>query len=310
MVDLDTFVTLLYVTVDDFCKERLPPAPLHPGRHPSLSRSEVVTLALVEQWATFRGERAFYRYARGHLLHLFPHLPDRSQFNRLLRAQQRTITLFGLALAQALEAFGEAYEVLDCTAAPTRNAKRRGRGWLPGQTAIGYSNRLGWYHGFRVLLAVVRTGVITGFGFAPANEQDRELTETFLEQRHYPTGDVPSVGAPVAPDYLADAGFASGHRQERWREDYGAELHAPPQVRTTTEVWTDAVRTQAAGLRQIVETVNGRLLHAFRLNDDRPHHLSGFGVRLAAKVALHNFCIWLNRQLGQPDLCLAELIDW
>jgi len=31
---------------------------------------------------------------------------------------------------------------------------------------------------------------------------------------------------------------------------------------------------------------------------------------LAAKVALHNFCIWLNRQLGRPDLAFADLIDW
>src|SRR5579884_1726458 len=149
MVDLDTFVTLLYVTVDEICKQHVPPEPIHPGRPPSLSRSEVVTLALIEQWATFRSERAFYRYACRHLRHLFPHVPDRSQFNRMLRTQQRTIALVGLAMAQALDAFGEVYEVVDCTAAPTRNAKRRGRGWLPGQTALGYSNRLGWYHGFR-----------------------------------------------------------------------------------------------------------------------------------------------------------------
>jgi hypothetical protein len=309
MVDLDTFVTLLYVTVDDCCKHFLPPEPIHPGRRPSLSRSEVITLALVEQWATFRGERAFYRYARRHLIDAFPHLPDRSQFNRLLRAQQRAITLVGLALAQACDAFAEEYEVLDCTAAPTRNAKRRGRGWMPGQTALGHSNRLGWFHGFRVLLAVVRTGVITGFGYAPANEQDRALTETFLEQRVFPDGFIPSVGAPVTPDYLADSGFAGERCEEHWQDLYGADVHAVRQ-RGSMARWTEPVRRWAVGLRQIIETVNGRLLHIFRLNDDRPHHLTGFGTRLAAKVALHNFCIWLNRQLGQPDLCVAELIDW
>lgn len=309
MVDLDTFVTLLYVSVDDFCKSSLPPEPVQRGRRPSLSRSEVITLALVEQWATFRGERAFYRYARRHLSTAFPQLPHRSQFNRLLRSHQRAITLFGLALAQACDAFAEEYEVLDCTAAPTRNAKRRGRGWMPGQTALGYSNRLGWFHGFRVLLAVVRTGVITGFGYSAANEQDRTLTETFLEQRSFPDGFIPSVGAPVAPDYLADSGFAGERCEEHWQDLYGADVHAIRQ-RGSLARWTEPVRRWAIGLRQIVETVNGRLLHTFRLNDDRPHHLTGFGTRLAAKAALHNFCIWLNRQVGQPDLCVAELIDW
>ena len=309
MVDLDTFVTLLYVSVDDFCKTELPAEPRLPGRQPSLSRSEVVTLALLEQWATFRGERAFYRYARRHLRAAFPTLPDRGQFNRLLRAQQQAITCFALALATACDAGLEEYEVLDCTAAPTRTAKRRGRGWMPGQTALGYSNRLGWFHGFRVLLAVIRTGVITGFGFAPANENDRALTEVFLEQRCLPTGALPSAGTAVAQDYLADSGFAGEQCEERWRDRYGAEVHAVRQ-RGSLARWTEPVRRQAVGLRQVVETVNGQLLHVFRLNDDRPHHLSGFATRLAAKVALHNFCIWLNRQFGRPDLAAATLIDW
>jgi hypothetical protein len=38
--------------------------------------------------------------------------------------------------------------------------------------------------------------------------------------------------------------------------------------------------------------------------------LKGFQARLAAKVALHNFCIWLNEQLGRPRLAFAELIAW
>jgi hypothetical protein len=31
---------------------------------------------------------------------------------------------------------------------------------------------------------------------------------------------------------------------------------------------------------------------------------------LAAKVGLHNFCCWLNRQAGRPPLAVADLIDW
>jgi hypothetical protein len=32
-----------------------------------------------------------------------------------------------------------------------RDAKRRGGGWLAGYADIGWSNRLGWYEGFRLL---------------------------------------------------------------------------------------------------------------------------------------------------------------
>lgn len=41
MIGTDTFVTILYVLVDDFCKCNLSPD-IHPGPPASLSRSEVI----------------------------------------------------------------------------------------------------------------------------------------------------------------------------------------------------------------------------------------------------------------------------
>lgn len=83
MIDVDTFLTTLYVTVDDFRHSCRPKNVTHsPGPEASLSPSEVVTLALFAQWARFASERDFYRYAKTHLRGAFPTLPHRSQFNR------------------------------------------------------------------------------------------------------------------------------------------------------------------------------------------------------------------------------------
>ena len=65
-----------------------------------------------------------------------------------------------------------------------------------------------------------------------------------------------------------------------------------------------------AGVRQIVETVYEKLWHTFRLDRERPHDLSGCQAGVAAKMALHNFCLWLNDQLGRPRLAFTELVDW
>ena len=65
-----------------------------------------------------------------------------------------------------------------------------------------------------------------------------------------------------------------------------------------------------AGIRQVVETVFDKLHHAFGLDRERPHQLEGFQTSVAAKAALHNFCIWLNRQLGRPSLAFAALLAW
>jgi hypothetical protein len=308
MVDIDTFLTIIYVMVDDFCKQCLP-AECRPGPKASLTRSEVVTLALFGQWHPFASERDFYRYAQRHLRGAFPRLPHRAQFNRLLRQHSEAMVGCFLHLVHQLQAQHCAYEALDGTAAVTRNSKRRGLGWLPGLADLGWSNRLGWYEGFHVLLAVNPIGVITGFGFASASTKDQPLAETFFALRACPDPRLASVGAPAQGPYVTDKGFEGEDRHQFWHEVYGAEVLCAPK-RNSRQPWPKAWRRWLAGIRQIVETVNGSLQHVFRLDRERPHTLTGFQARLAAKMALHNFCIWLNQHLGRPPLAFADLVAW
>jgi len=65
-----------------------------------------------------------------------------------------------------------------------------------------------------------------------------------------------------------------------------------------------------AHLRQLIESVFEKLLNTFRLAWERPHLLAGLYARLAAKVSLHNFCIWLNHPVERPPLAFADLLDW
>src|SRR5215813_2374462 len=112
MVDVDTFLTTLYVMVDDFGKTALP-LELHPGPQAVLSRSEVVTLALFGQWQGFGSERGLYRYAQRHLRAAFPQLPTREQYHRQVCQHQTALVAFFLSLVQLLAAQRCAYAVLD-----------------------------------------------------------------------------------------------------------------------------------------------------------------------------------------------------
>ncbi len=127
MLDVDTFLTTLYVITDDFCQSH--PPKRHPGPDASLSDSEVITLAIFARWSRFASERDFYRYATGHLRGAFPTLPDRSQLNRLVRSYTELIEEMALHLAKVLEVGKRPYEALDSSAMPVRDAKRRGSGW-------------------------------------------------------------------------------------------------------------------------------------------------------------------------------------
>jgi hypothetical protein len=143
MLDVDTFLTTLYVIVDDFCHSQ--PPRRRPGPQASLSRSEVITLAVFARWSRFNSERDFYRYAETKLRNAFPTLPERSQCNRLVRSHANLIEAFVLHLVAVVQAPRCPYQALDSSAMPVRDAKRRGHGWLAGQADIGWSNSIGCY---------------------------------------------------------------------------------------------------------------------------------------------------------------------
>jgi hypothetical protein len=308
VLDPETFLTELYVLADEFCKT-LPPE-RRPGPAAALSASEVVTLACFGQWARFPSEAAFYRWAAKHLRAAFPTLPSRPQFNRLQRRWRDASAGFALHLGQALAAADDrAFEAVDGTGVRVRNAKRRGEGWLAGLADIGKCTRLGWYEGLRLLLAVTPRGAVTGWGCGPASTNDRALAETFFAARARPDPRLPGVGRAVSDRYVADMGFSGEKCQARWAADHGAVVVSAPQT-GSKRAWPKPLRTWLAGIRQVVETVTERLLEACRLDHERPHELDGFQARLAAKIALHNACVWLNRRLGRPDLAFADLIDW
>jgi hypothetical protein len=142
MLDVDTFLTTLYVTLDDFYQSR-PRKEQRPGPDASLSPSEIATLAIFARWSRFSSERDFYRYASSRLRDAFPALPNRSQFNRSVRRSLSLIEEVALHLANVMKAQRCPYEALDSSAMPVRDAKRRGEGWLAGSADIGWSNRLG-----------------------------------------------------------------------------------------------------------------------------------------------------------------------
>ena len=271
MLDVDTFLTTLYVIVDDFCQSHAPEK-RRPGPQASLCGSEVVTLAIFARWSRFASERDFYRYAEGHLRRAFPTLPDRSQFNRLVRFYTQTIEKMALHLARIMEDSQPPYQVLDASAMPVRDAKRRGHGWLAGQADIGWSNSLGWYEGFSLLTAVEPSGVITGFCFGPASTADQPLAETFFEVRANPNSRLISVGSAFLGTYVADKGFEGAENHRRWLDHYGAEVLHPPK-RNSRKPWSKRLRRWVAGIRQIVESVYDKLFNTFGLWRERPQEL-------------------------------------
>ena len=93
MVDPDTVLTALYVTVAEYLQDG--PVAVRRGPAARLTPSAGVTLALFGQWQQCATAQAFSRDAVQHLRGACPTLPARSQDNRLLRRGHDVIVAVG-----------------------------------------------------------------------------------------------------------------------------------------------------------------------------------------------------------------------
>jgi hypothetical protein len=162
-----------------------------------------------------------------------------------------------------------AYEALDSSALPIRDAKRRGHGWLAGDADIGWSNSIGWYEGFSLLTSVDPTGVISGFCFGAASTADQQMAESFFAVRAYPNERLISAGSASSGPYMADKGFEGVENRLRWLHHYGARVIHPPK-RNSKKPWSKRLRRWVASIRQIVESTCDKLFNTFGLWREGP----------------------------------------
>ena len=296
-MDLDSFLTSLYVSVDDWWQTHYLPTARKLGRPALLADSEVLTLAILAQWPRFRGERDFWRFASAHLRGYFPDLCSQSQFNRRVRALEPEMrALQGTSFASELVEPSAVYRVLDTSLIPAIVRVRACRkGLFAGQASFGRNaSKTEWVYGFKVALVVDPQGVVTAFGLAPAASDERPIGDVLVDSDRYEA-------------YLADKGFAGIEWERCWLKEYGALVAATPKD-NDRRAWSKEDRRWASGKRQIIEGVIGQLKDFFALERHRAKTLGGLLARLAAKVAAYTFGQRINGSLGRPLRHLADLL--
>jgi hypothetical protein len=295
MLDLDTFLTALYTVVDDLYRERLAKLLRRPGPEPELSDSEVLTLGVCAEWGGWDSERAFWRFVRKRLAHLFPRAIDQSGFNRRRRALYPALTRIQAAIAERLGVTLERERILDTKPVPVMVLKRHDdRGLVfDGEAAVGWcqAKRL-YYYGFKLALSMTLDGVVVRYELVPANTDDREAAAEVFEP---------------GCRYWADKGFAGKAYRQEWLEFDGVEVRAEPN-RDSREGWPRQLRRLARRVRQTIEVVNAQLVEQFGIERTRAKTLSGLVTRVQAKLTAHTFGTYLNALSGRPTLALKDLV--
>ena len=326
-IDLETFLTTVYVLTDDLYKQHVTPMmPRCGGPEPKLADSEVLCLALASQWRAgvpWQSERSFVRYALRHLRPLFPGMTSQSAFNRRLRRLWGAYILIQQALARELSQATDC-EVMDCVPiAVAKGARSFHPGHMPDSAKVGKGGNDRFFYGLHLLLVVSANGSATGWVLASGNIQDRWLAEALLSTRagaselRGPLGDdgsprleppsdwigpVQSCGQAQGKLILADLGYSGDDWQRHWQGDYQATVLTPPVCeRHSARLWYSSTR-------QVIETAFATLCAALGLQAVQAHTLWGMITRVGAKLAAYNLGILINRLTGRPDLALPSLV--
>ena len=261
-----------------------------PGPQPVCSDAELITMAVIGECRGWDTETVLLSMWREYQ-HLFPHIPERTRFNRRRRALAQVINTIRRIILRLLDVAADMQCAIDSLPVPVVNfhlSKQASREWRAAAAAYGrVASKKQTIYGYTLHLLITLGGVILDFELAPANAEDITIGAELLFDHTDLTvvGDKGYISAPIAQE-LADHNRVHLLTQTRKNQ----KRQTPPHIRQLHN-----------RVRPIVETVNGQLAEHLNIEHNYAHTFDGLCARLYSKLAAHTLCIYLNRLTGYAD---------
>ena len=186
MLDKAIVLTTIFTIIDDTMKGSavIQHALDRPGPAPSLSDSELVTIALYQELIGEPREDHFFRLHRSSLQTFFPGLNERSRYNRRKRDLWSVILAVRVSLQIVLDALQlEETAAIDSAPVPCVGYKRgKHASDFVGTADYGVcSSKAMKYFGCKFHSVVSLTGIIMGFLLTPASRYDNQPVVELLD---------------------------------------------------------------------------------------------------------------------------------
>jgi hypothetical protein len=287
--DLDTLLTALYV----FCDDHLTPRRRRIGRPPLLTDAELLCLAIAQVLLDYPGERHWIRYARKHLRHLFPYIPDQSGYGKRLRAAGPLIATAIRTLAQITPTQAPILRLIDSTPVPCGMSRETAkRSDLAGDAGYGYcASHSRYFWGMRLYLVTTVEGMPIMWCLAHPKLDERDVMTALLEADHHlvQTGQV----------ILADKGFASTDF-EAFCADLGVHLVRPARRNAKRDPTPTDTERRLLRMRQWIEAIFDTLKGQLSLERHGARRQPGIYARVGQRLLALAVCIWHNTTIGAP----------
>ena len=279
--DLDTLATALYVTTDDLLEahpERVPPRP-RVGIAPETSDAEMLTLAVMQALLGFTSEARWLRYARAHLMAMFPRLPQSVGIQQAAAETGHDDVLAGGCLGAQTSIAADDVWVVDSTpveCARTRETVRRSE--LAGWAEYGYcASHSRFFWGLRLHLVCTLHGLPVGWALSGAKADERDVLATLLQTTPEPR---PRACRPAAPpDRDRRQELLRTHVRSRPRRQ-GIELLRPARKGESPRSGERFFKP----LRQVIESINDTLKGQLDLEPNGGRTIAGVCARVAQRV--------------------------
>ena len=276
---LETLVIAAYVFADSF---RIP----RPGPEGKITDAELVALAVAQAAMGMPSDRQFLGLVRYRLRGWFPHLPDRSQYNRRLRRLTPYIATVQLQVA-ALVAEGRIRladgTLIGCAnyvgcASKSEFAPHAGYGYCPSKSLFVW--------GMRLVLESDIKGVPTGYDLVAAGQKEYE------------------------PVYrLAEPGSLLFCDKGLWGREYANTLELIEVELITPNRHKLGERPPAelakARIRLVIESVFSNLKRQMRLDDHLAKTLPGLAQRIAQRLLALTLGMLINLLTGRAARALV-----
>ncbi len=291
--DLDTFVTALYVTIDDALRIRPELRPWRPriGLAPKISDAELVTLAVLQALLGFTSETRFLRHAAVHLRSWFPYIPMQSGYNKRLRKSEGQLRACIRLLATDTEHWDDDTWVMDST--PVECGRSRPtveRSDLAGWASYGYcASHSRFFWGLRLHLVCTPAGLPITFALADPKVDEREVARFLFEAE-------PALLRP-GQRVLADKGYRS-REFETFLAEHGVTLIRPAHKGDRGRVSSPLLKP----LRQLIESVNATLKTQLDLERHGGRTPGGVLTRVLQRLLALTAAIWHNAKTAQRPL--------
>lgn len=252
-------------------------------------------MEIVAEWQGFHKDKEIWAYCRQYWSHLFPSIPDRSQFTRQGANLWRVKQMMQKALIHKLEADHSDLHIIDGfpieACVRTRVARSKA---FKGEAWFGYcASKKKHFYGFQGHLLIDARGIPVALQLTAANIDERDAAYDFL-------GNISGM-------LLGDKGYIRPEFESDCKA-LGIDLQTPLR-RNMRDGRPKSFVKLIMRVRRRIETVIGQLAEYFNIESCGCRDMWHLTSRMARKILAYTTGIYLNIQAGKEPMQFEGFIS-